>query len=287
MADTMKALLHGGHIDQLEITQLHRDGHPIEVSVTISPVKDKVGAVIGASVIARDITRQKRSEEVLRQSEERFRVALQNAPVAVFNQDWELRYTWINSPALFWGKQVCLGHTDAEIVGGEEGARLTAIKQEVLRSGVGTRTEIEVSFQGKTYHFDLLVEPLRDIRGNLLGLTCAATDITSSKESLLVREHLIAKLKDALEKVKLLSGLLSMCASCKRITNERGDWEPLESHLQSHSQAKFSHGLCPDCLRNLYPEQYTAWDQEGPAAAELTDAFDITEVRPQDNRSRK
>jgi hypothetical protein len=143
------------------------------------------------------------------------------------------------------------------------------------------------AIQGETYYFDLLVEPLRDIRGTLLGLTCAATDITGPKKSLLERENLIAKLQDALEKVKLLSGLLSMCASCKRITNERGDWEPLESYLQSHSQAKFSHGLCPDCLRKLYPEQYRAWDQEGPAAAELTDAFDITEVRPQDDRSRK
>ena len=79
----------------------------------------------------------KRVEEALRQSEERFRVALKNAPVVVFNQDRELRYTWINSPVLAWAKQDCLGQTDAEIVGGEEGARLTAIKQEVLRTGRG------------------------------------------------------------------------------------------------------------------------------------------------------
>jgi PAS domain S-box-containing protein len=290
MGEIMKALLHGEHIDQLEMTQLHRDGHPIEVSVTISPVKNREGAVVGASVIARDITRQKRADEALRESEERFRVALHNAPVAVFNQDRELRYTWINSTALFWGKQGYLGHTDAEIVGGEEGARLTAIKREVLRSGLGARTETEVSFEGETYHFDLLVEPLRNIRGTLIGLTCAATDITATKKSLLERENLIAKLQDALEKVKLLGGLLSMCASCKRITNERGEWEALESYLQSHSQAKFSHGLCPDCLRRLYPEQYSAWEQEGLAAAEspgAEHASEITEVRLEDDRTTK
>ena len=86
------------------------------------------------------------------------------------------------------------------------------------------------------------MEPLRNVRGTLLGLTCSATDITPTKKSLLERERLIAKLQEALEEVKLLSGLLSMCASCKKITNERGDWEPLESYLQTHSQAKFSHG---------------------------------------------
>jgi hypothetical protein len=73
---------------------------------------------------------------------------------------------------------------------------------------------------------------------------------------------LIADLQEALDEVKLLSGLLSICASCKRITNERGDWEPLESYLQAHSEAKFSHGVCPDCLRKLYPEQYGVWEQK-------------------------
>ena len=105
--------------------------------------------MVGASVIARDITRQKRAEEALRQSEERFRVALKSAPVVVFNQDRELRYTWINSPVLAWAEHDWMGRTDAEIVGGEEGARLTAIKQEVLRSGQGTRAETAGNLSGR------------------------------------------------------------------------------------------------------------------------------------------
>jgi PAS domain S-box-containing protein len=64
----MKAVRRGNHIEQYETTRIHKDGHPIEISVTISPVKNRVGAVVGASVIARDITRQKRAEESLRQS---------------------------------------------------------------------------------------------------------------------------------------------------------------------------------------------------------------------------
>jgi PAS domain S-box-containing protein len=278
----MKGLRRGKHIEHYETTRVHKDGHRIDVSVTVSPVKNTAGAVVGASVIARDITDRKRVEMALRQSEERFRVALTNAPVVVFNQDCELRYTWINSPVLAWANQDCLGRTDAEILGGEEGARLTAIKQEVLRSGRGARTEVEVTFEGENYYFDLVAEPLRDREGTLLGLTCSATDITPTKKSLLEREGLIAKLQDALEEVKLLSGLLSICSSCKKITNERGDWESLESYLQTHSQAKFSHGVCPDCLRKLYPEQYRAWEQE----VGIGHASDIREARLRNGRTK-
>ena len=102
----------------------------------------------------------------MRISEERFRVALKNSPVVVFNQDRELRYTWINSPILVWAVRGYLGQTDAEIVGGEEGARLMAIKQGVLQSGIGTRTEATVTFQGETHYYDPTVEPLRDARGS-------------------------------------------------------------------------------------------------------------------------
>jgi len=242
-------LRRGQRIESYETTRVHKDGHLIEVSVTISAVKDKAGKVVGASAIARDITKRKQAEAALRLSEERFRVALKGAPVVVFTQDLQLRYTWINSPVLAWERQDYIGKTDSEIVGGEDGARLKAIKQEVLRTGVGSRTEVSVAFEGVIHYFDLIVEPLRDAEGTLLGLICSATDITSSK-------NLIAKLQEALDQINMLSGLLSICASCKRIRDEHQTWQPLESYIQAHSEAKFSHGVCPDCLRKLYPDYY-------------------------------
>jgi hypothetical protein len=126
----------------------------------------------------------------------------------------------------------------------------------VLRSGVGTHTETTVTFQGKTHYFDLTVEPLLDHKGACVGLTCAATDITQLKLSLLEQKRLVAKLQEALDEVSVLNGLLSICASCKRIKDEHDTWQPLEGYIQSRSGAKFTHGLCPDCLRKLYPEYY-------------------------------
>jgi hypothetical protein len=55
---------------------------------------------------------------------------------------------------------------------------------------------------------------------------------------------------------KRLKGLLSICASCKKTKDEHGSWQPLESYIQALSEAKFTHGLCPECLQKLYPDYY-------------------------------
>ncbi len=68
------------------------------------------------------------------------------------------------------------------------------------------------------------------------------------------RDKLLAELQAALDKVKLLSGFLPICASCKRIRDDRGYWQQIESYIRDHSEAEFSHGICPDCARKLYPE---------------------------------
>ena len=67
------------------------------------------------------------------------------------------------------------------------------------------------------------------------------------------REKLIGELQEALAKVKLLSGLLPICASCKKIRDDNGYWNQIESYIREHSEAEFSHGICPECAKKLYP----------------------------------
>jgi len=68
------------------------------------------------------------------------------------------------------------------------------------------------------------------------------------------REELIVELKDSLSKIKTLSGLIPICANCKKIRNDNGYYEQLEKYIMSHSDAVFSHGICPDCMKKLYPD---------------------------------
>ncbi|MFW2372889.1 MAG: hypothetical protein ACN4GM_07175 [Gammaproteobacteria bacterium] len=64
------------------------------------------------------------------------------------------------------------------------------------------------------------------------------------------------KLADALAKVKTLSGLLPICAECKNIRDDKGYWSQIENYIRNHSEAEFSHSICPNCLEKLYPEYY-------------------------------
>ncbi|MBF0527888.1 MAG: response regulator [Deltaproteobacteria bacterium] len=68
--------------------------------------------------------------------------------------------------------------------------------------------------------------------------------------------RLNAELEKALANVKLLSGLLPICASCKKIRDDQGYWTQIEQYIQDHSQAEFSHSICPECAMKLYPEFY-------------------------------
>ncbi len=71
------------------------------------------------------------------------------------------------------------------------------------------------------------------------------------------RERLIGELRDTLAEVTTLRGLLSMCASCKRVRDEDGRWHDVESYIEEHSTAEFSHGVCDDCGKRLYGGLWT------------------------------
>jgi PAS domain S-box-containing protein len=101
---------------------------------------------------------------------------------------------------------------------------------------------------------DISISPWQTEAGVLL--IAAIRDITERKRVHAERERLIAELKDALAKVKLLSGLLPTCASCKKIRDKDGQWQPMETYIRHHSEAQFTHTVCPDCGERLYGEEY-------------------------------
>ena len=68
------------------------------------------------------------------------------------------------------------------------------------------------------------------------------------------RERLIGELQEALANVKTLRGLIPICSSCKKVRDDQGYWTQLETYLKQHSDAEFSHGLCLECMRKLYPD---------------------------------
>ncbi len=79
-------------------------------------------------------------------------------------------------------------------------------------------------------------------------------DISDRKRVEEEREALIVELQGALDQVKTLSGILPICSSCKMIRDDDGDWEAVDTYVLKHTDAQFSHGICPGCLTRLYPD---------------------------------
>ena len=63
----------------------------------------------------------------------------------------------------------------------------------------------------------------------------------------------VSELEDALKQIKTLSGIMPICAGCKKIRDDQGYWNQVETFLSAHSEAEFTHGLCPDCINRLFP----------------------------------
>ena len=79
-------------------------------------------------------------------------------------------------------------------------------------------------------------------------------EIEERKRTEAEKEQLIVQLQKVMQDVKVLSGFLPICASCKKIRDDTGYWRQIEEYISEHSNALFSHGLCPECSRKLYPE---------------------------------
>jgi PAS domain S-box-containing protein len=92
------------------------------------------------------------------------------------------------------------------------------------------------------------------VANQIAGAIANAQLFIERKRALEDREQLILKLQKALTEVKQLSGLLPICASCKKIRDDKGYWNQIESYIRDRSEAEFSHGICPECMKKLYPD---------------------------------
>ena len=146
------------------------------------------------------------------------------------------------------------GLVSSEVLGRE----LWTLWPEVM----GTRFEEEyrrVMAERVTVHFEEWFAPKkRWVEVNACpygeGMAIFFRDVTERKQQQSERERLIAELQVALADVKTLSGLLPICAKCKNVRDDRGYWKQIETFIGERSNAKFSHGICPTCFVQLYPD---------------------------------
>ena len=119
-------------------------------------------------------------------------------------------------------------------------------------------------FDSNPHHLDLnLAGLLRAVAFLSVGLLVAGLE-RQRRGAILSLEAANQGLQAALDEVKSLRGILPICMHCKQIRNDEGAWIQLEEYIRAHSEAEFSHGMCPECFREHYPEAYKAAQSKAP-----------------------
>lgn len=116
--------------------------------------------------------------------------------------------------------------------------------------------ELGVEQDAHTLIMEVRANPLLDWKGRTNGYLLLFRDITDRRRIEKEREQLVNDLRDALNQVKTLSGLLPICSYCKKIRDESGNWHSIESYLHDHTEAQLSHGFCPECIKKNYPNYF-------------------------------
>ena len=176
-----KKLLESGEPQSCELRMIKKDGTSFwgHWAATVSFI---AGSQLELRVVLSDITELKQAEAALRLSNDRFELAVKASQAVLWQQDLDLRFTWLHNPAPGIDSSDAVGKREADLLErAEDVAVIEGLKREVIRSGVGLRAEFFPQIQGVVHCFELLMEPLRDAGGLITGLTGAASDITERK----------------------------------------------------------------------------------------------------------
>ncbi|MEW6428080.1 MAG: PAS domain S-box protein [Thermodesulfobacteriota bacterium] len=192
-------------------------------------------------------------------SEERYRLLVENTADLVVRVDRDGRFSYVNPVGLrIFGKRPdeILGTPALHFVHPEDRERTERWFQDCIAKKL-PQARIENRqvncLSGEVFHLSWTASFLHAENGALLGMNGIGHDIGESKKAAAEKERLLANLRKATEEIKVLQGILPICSFCKQIRDDKGYWNQLEKYLSEHSEVRFSHSICPDCLREHYP----------------------------------
>jgi hypothetical protein len=159
--------------------------------------------------------------------------------------------------------QRILAKTATQVIGQPYAGLIPSLPNEITAGG----QEVMLGAGEAQSYYDVQTSPLLDAGCRHVGWLIVLRDITQRKQIEKEREALILDLQEALSKVKVLSGLLPICASCKKIRDDRGYWNQLETYISEHTGADFTHGICPECAERLYPQLHKVQREDAPSAS--------------------
>lgn len=253
--------LGAAHPWKTETSYAQPDGRVRWEEIRLQGLIDESGQLTGLVGSLTDITQRKQNDLALRESEEKLRRILQAAHDAIILVDEEGKIRlWNQAASRIYGysNEEAMGKDILELLAPArdlEKVRATFRESLVSGQGSGINQTTEWTMRRKDGQEIMVELSLTAVMfGDQRFFLGVDRDITERKKSEMERELLIKSLEEALANVKTLSGLVPICAACKRIRDDKGYWNQVEAYISSHSEARFSHGICPECIHKLYPE---------------------------------
>ncbi len=251
--DILKRLKRGETLDGYEARLRCKDGTIKHVAINANALWEN-GRLIHSRTFSRDITDRRQAE-----------AALAYVAAIVESSDDAIIGKTLDGTILTWnsGAEEMYGYSAEEVRGRSISILVPPYRPEELpqiyeKIKRGERIEryetVRVRKDGKTIEVSLTLSPIKNAVGVVIGVSAIERDITARKEEEAERLKLIHELTDALGKIKTLKGLLPICSSCKKIRDDKGYWQKVESYISEHTDAEFTHGICPECVRRVYPE---------------------------------
>jgi PAS domain S-box-containing protein len=213
-----------------------------------------------------------------RRERRRMQKAVAHLAALVESSDDAILSKTLTGIILSWNKAAerIYGYTEEEIVGQSASVLVSPRHQaefelslEKLRRGehITWFDTVHVRKDGTPVEVSVTISPITGPAGEIIGASSIARDITERRREEAEHLKLIEDLTAALAHAQTLRSLLPICASCKKIRDDHGYWQKLEDYFQQHEHIDFSHGLCPECAEQLYPEFIPHRTGNTPAAS--------------------
>jgi PAS domain S-box-containing protein len=276
----------------VEVEYYRRDGSTLWMENSLKALRNKDGVLIGMYGSSRDISVRKAAEEALRKSEASYRSLFENSPVSLWEVDFsgvkgyltDLKDSGVTDFQAYFqdhpeavtrcarlSKVIDVNQATLNMYGAEtkedlrEPARMIYTPESwvafvrTLIAGSQGEEGLEIAtvtrtLAGERRDVILGCSALHEDEGLPERLLVSNTDITALRTAEEERERLINELQEALANIKTLRGLIPICSNCKKIRDDKGYWQQVEVYFKDRSEAEFTHGICPDCMKKLYPD---------------------------------
>ncbi|WP_458775915.1 PocR ligand-binding domain-containing protein [Desulforhopalus sp. 52FAK] len=203
-----------------------------------------------------EIEARKKIDADLQASENKFRLVVENVLDAIFVADPTGRLLMVNRQACIstgYSEEELLAMSTKDIEVGHTEEEIVEIFHDLSQGRPHRRKGRHRKKDGTLFPVEVMLCSYM-VRDEMFMLA-VARNMSEQEKAAQERESLIGELQLALSEIKQLSGLLPICSSCKKIRDDSGYWNQLESYIKTHSSAEFSHGICPECVASLYGKE--------------------------------